>query len=70
MSTASKPTFAQQVGGSMKALKRPNYLNFKTKSNLKRHEAIEMLKQIDYPVSKFVGLAKIKGGSIGVTCRT
>ena len=70
MSTASKPTFAQQVGGTAKNLKRPNCSNFKTKSNLKRHEIIEMLKHIEYPTDKLVGVAEMKGRSIDITCRT
>ena len=70
MSTASKPTFAQQFGGTAKNLKRPNCLNFKTKSNLKRHEIIEMLKHIEYPTNKLIGVAEVKGRSIDLTCRT
>ena len=70
MSTASKPTFVQQVGGTAKNLKRPNCLNFKTKSNLKRLEIIEILKHIEYPTDKLVGVAEMKSRSIDITCRT
>ena len=69
-STVSKPTFAQQVGGTAKNLKRPNCLNFKTKSYLKRLEIIEMLKHIEYPTNELVGVAEMKGRSIDITCRT
>ena len=54
----------------MKVLKRPNNLNFKTKINLKRYEVIEMLKQIEYTISKLVGVAEMKGRSVDVTYRT
>ena len=70
MSTPSKPTFAQQVGGTAKNLKRTNWLNFETKSNLKRHDFIEMLKHIEYPTIKLVRVAEMKGRSIGIMCRT
>ena len=70
MSTASKPTFAQQVKATIKALNRPNCLNFKTKSKLNRHEVIKMLKQIDSLISKFAEVAELKVGSFDGTCRT
>ena len=70
MSTPSKPTFARKIRGTMKALKRPNCLNFKTKSNLEIPEVIEILKQTDYPISILVGLAGMKGRIIDVTSRT
>ena len=41
------PTFAERVKGEEKSsLRRPNCLHFKTKANLKRHEMIDLLKEM------------------------
>ena len=49
------PTFADRVKGSSKS----TCLNFRTKANLKRHEVIELLKEINFEPQKLVGVAEI-----------
>ena len=65
------PTFASvaRAQGSSQ-LKRPNCLNFQTKDNIKRMEVLELLKSINYPVMKLVGIADMKPRSIDITCKT
>ena len=64
-------TFADRVKGSSKSnLKRPTCLNFRTKANLKRHEVIELLKEINFEPQKLVGVAEMKSRSIDITCKT
>ena len=63
------PTFADRVRGVSK-FKRPTCLNFKTKSDLKRHKIVELLKDIIFPTSKIIGIADMKGRSVDVTCKT
>ena len=63
-------TFADRVKGSSKSnLKRPTCLNFR-KANLKRHEVIELLKEINFEPQKLVGVAEMKSRSIDITCKT
>ena len=65
------PTFASvaRARGSSQ-LKRPNCLNFQTKDNIKRMEVLELLKSINYPVTKLVGIANMKSRSIDITRKT
>ena len=64
-------TFTDRVKGTSKSnLKRPTYLNFKTKANLKRHKAIELLKEINFEPQKLVVVAEMKSRSIDITCKT
>ena len=65
------PTFADRGKGSSKSnLKRSTCLNFRTKANLKRHEIIELLKEINFEPQKLVGVAEMKSRSIDITCKT
>ena len=65
------PTFADRVKGTLKSnLKRPTCLNFRTKANLKRHEIIELLKEINFEPQKLVRVAEMKSRSIDITCKT
>ena len=64
MSNSKNPIFVQQVGGTKNSLKRSNCFHFKTKSNLKRHEVIDLWKRIEYPISKLIGVAEMKSQSI------
>ena len=65
------PTFVDRVKGTSKSnLKRPTYLNFKTKANLKRREVIELLKEINFEPQKLVGVAEMKSRCIDITCKT
>ena len=51
------PTFAERVKGKEKSsLKRPNCLRFKTKANLKRHEVIDLLKEMKFECEKLEGV--------------
>jgi len=43
-------------------------LNFKTKSNLKRPEVINLLQGIEFPKAKLVGIREMKNRSIDITC--
>ena len=51
-------------------LKRPSCLKFQTKGNIKKMEVRELLKSINYPVTKLVGIADMKSRSIDITCKT
>ena len=62
------PTFADRVRGVSK-LKRPTCLNFKTKSDLKRHEIVELLEDMKFPTSKIIGSADMKGRSVDAKCK-
>ena len=63
------PTFAERVKGKEKSsLKRPNCLHFKTKANLKRHEVIELLKEIKFECEK-LGVGEMKYKKIDITCK-
>ena len=67
----SSSTFAERVkGATMTTLKRPNCLNLKTKSNLRWHETLELLKEIKFEIRKLVGVAEMKSRSIDITCKT
>ena len=60
-------TFADRAKGSSKSnLKRPTCLNFRTKANLKRHEDIELLKEINFESQRLVGVAEMRSRSIGI----
>ena len=62
------PTFADRVKGTSKSnLKRPTCLNFRTKTNLKGHEVIELLKEINFEPQKLEGVAEMKSRSIDIT---
>ena len=60
------PTFADRVRG-VSTSKRTTCLNFKTKSDLKRHEIVELLKDTKFPTFKIIGIADMKGRSVDVT---
>ena len=62
------PTSADRIRGASK-LKKFTCLNFKTKSDLKRHEIVELLKDMKFPTSKIIGIADMKGRSVDVTCK-
>ena len=69
MSVTQGPSFAERVRGSSQ-ISRPNCLNFKTKSNLRRYEVIEFLQKMNFSKSKLVGVGEMKGRSIDITCKT
>ena len=64
------PTFAERVKGKEKSsLKRPNCLHFKTKANLKRHEVIDLLKEMKFECEKLEGVGEMKHKKIDITCK-
>ena len=69
MSVTQGPSFAERVRGSSQ-ISRPNCLNFKTKSNLRRYEVVEFLQKMNFSKSKLIGVGEIKGRSIDITCKT
>ena len=52
------------------SLKRPTCLNLKTKSNLRRHEILDLLKELHYDTRKLIGVAEMKSRSIDITCKS
>ena len=63
-------TFAERVKNSVEGrLKRPTCLNLKTKSNLKRHEVIELLNELNFDRGKLIGVAEMRSRSIDITCK-
>jgi len=71
--SAEKSTFAQriQVGKNARStLKISNCLFFKTKSNLRRHEVIDMLKELKFRFKKLEGVGEMKGQCINIICKT
>ena len=66
-----KPSFAQRVRGNTAVnLKRPTCLNFKTKTNLRRVEILQMLSEIRFKTENLFGVAEMKNRSIDITCKT
>ena len=66
-----KPSFAQKVRGNTAVnLKRPTCLNFKTKTNLRRVEILQMLSEISFKTENLIGVAEMKNRSIDITCKT
>ena len=64
------PTFAERVKNSVGSrLKRPTCLNLKTKSNLKRHEVIDLLNELNFDSGKLIGVAEMRSRSIDITCK-
>ena len=64
------PTFAERVKGKEKSsLRRPNCLHFETKANLKRHEVIDLLKEIKFECEKLEGVGEMKNKKFDITCR-
>ena len=64
------PTFAERVKNSVESrLKRPTCLNLKTKSNLKRHEVIDLLNELNFDSGKLIGVAEMRSRSIDITCK-
>ena len=63
-------TFAERVNNSVEGrLKRPTCLNLKTKSNLKRHEVIDLLNELNFDSGKLIGVAEMRSRSIDITCK-
>ena len=67
MSVTQGPSFAERVRGSSQ-ISRPNCLNFKTKSNLRRYEVVEFLQKMNFSKSKPVGVGEMKDRSITCCC--
>ena len=68
--SANLPTFAERVKNSVEGrLKRPTRLNLKTKSNLKRHEVIDLLNELNFDSGKPIGMAEMRSRSIDITCK-
>ena len=64
------PTFAERVENSVESrLKRPTCLNLKTKSNLKRHQVIDLLNELNFDCGKLIGVAEMRSRSIDTTCK-
>ena len=64
------PTFAERVKNSVEGrLKRPTCLNLKTKSNLKRHEVIDLLNELNFDSGKLIGVAEMRSRLIDITCK-
>ena len=65
------PTYAARVkNDSKKVLERPTCLNFRTKTNMKRNEIIELLKSINYAIENLIGIAEMKNRNIDIICKT
>ena len=63
------PTFAERVKNSVKGrLKRSTCLNLKPKSNLKRHEVIDLLNELNFDSGKLIGVAEMRSRSI-ISCK-
>ena len=58
------PTFAEKVKRKEKStLRRPNCLHYKTKADLKRHEVINLLKEMKFECEK-LGVVEMKNKKI------
>ena len=57
-------------GTSQSNLKRLNCLDFEIKTNLKRHEVIQLLREINFEPQKLVGMAEMRSRGIDITCKT
>ena len=56
-----KPSFAQRVRGNTAVnLARPTCLNFKTKTNLRRVEILQMLSEISFKTENLIGVAEMR----------
>jgi len=69
MSVIQSLSLAERVRGITENLLRPNCLNFKIKSNLRRNEIIDLLKSMNFVKSKLIGIEEMKGQSIDTTCK-
>ena len=64
------PTFADRVKNSVEGrLKRPTWLNLKTKPNLKRHKVIDLLNELSFDSRKLIGGAGMRSRSIDSPCK-
>jgi len=66
-----KPSFAHATRGSQvkSSLKRSACLNFRSKGrNMKRKDAIEFLKKLNFPLTKVFGIADMSKNTTDVTC--
>ena len=67
---AEKPSFANVVKNRIEVkVRRLNCLNFKQRNVSKRDEAIEFIKNLQFPKSKLLDVAEMKGKSIDVICK-
>nr|CAB3265820.1 gag-like protein [Phallusia mammillata] len=65
------PSFAQviqQRGGER--LKRPTCMSFKTRSQSKREDVVNMIEKESFSIKKLVGISERKGNLVDVTCTT
>ena len=68
---SERPSFANVVKNSRESkIERPNCSNFKHRNVSKRNEAIEFIKNLQFPKSKLLGVAEMPGKSIDVTCKS
>ena len=44
-------------------------MQFKTKANLKRHEVINLLKEMKFECEKLEGVGEMKNKKIDITCK-
>ena len=64
-----KPSFDQKVRSDTAVnLARPTCLNFKTKTNLRRIEVLQILSKITFKTKN--GVAQMRNRSIDITCKT
>ena len=61
----------QRVRGNTAVnLARPTCLNFKTKTNLRRVEILQMLSEISFKIENLIGVAEMRNRTIDITCKT
>ena len=66
-----QPSFAQRVRGNTAVhLARKTFLNFKTKTNLRRVEILQMLSEISFKTENLIGFAEMRNRSIDITSKT
>ena len=71
MSGNCKPSFAQRVRGNTAVnLARPTCVNFKTKTNERRVEVLQMVSEISLKTENLMGIADMRNRSIDITCKT
>nr|CAB3265821.1 gag-like protein [Phallusia mammillata] len=70
MEKASESYAQATVKSAGSALRRPNCLSFKADRMLKREDLWKLLKEIDFPIKKVLGIAEMKGTQVDVTCTT
>jgi len=68
----TRPTFTSSVSNENKEtrMKRLTCLNFKSKIYMKRNAALELIKKLNFPLTKMIGIAEMRYNSIDVTCKT